>query len=86
MIGSKRKLSMDGLEDINEGKRCRASHGEKGDENSSVVSVSLENDDIDMSIASYSKGHIDALIEELNRHWCFTGFYGNPKARERNAS
>ncbi|PON48502.1 hypothetical protein PanWU01x14_236970 [Parasponia andersonii] len=42
MIGSKRKLSMDGFEDNDEGKRHMESYGEKNDGNSSVVSLSLE--------------------------------------------
>ncbi|PON90226.1 hypothetical protein TorRG33x02_138760 [Trema orientale] len=41
MIGFKRKLSMDGLEDSNEGKRRRASHGKAGDRYSSILSASL---------------------------------------------
>ncbi|PON90227.1 hypothetical protein TorRG33x02_138770 [Trema orientale] len=46
----------------------------------------LWNDDIDVSIASYSKGHIDVWIVESNWHSRFLGFYGNPKAERRNAS
>ncbi|PON54262.1 hypothetical protein PanWU01x14_196520 [Parasponia andersonii] len=41
-IGSKRKLSVDDLKEIDESKQHRASHGEMGDMNSSIVSASLE--------------------------------------------
>lgn len=34
---------------------------------------------IKLSILSYSKGHIDCLIEHLSSFFYFTGFYGNPK-------
>ncbi|XP_050231894.1 uncharacterized protein LOC126680759 [Mercurialis annua] len=36
-----------------------------------------------VSIKSYSKFHIDCLIEEKNVLWRFTGIYGNPIASQR---
>ncbi|KAF4358819.1 hypothetical protein G4B88_023103 [Cannabis sativa] len=39
------------------------------------------NDDWEVSVKSYSVGHIDALVQCPGRSlWRFTGFYGNPKA------
>lgn len=43
-------------------------------------------DDSKLSIVSYSKGHIDAIIKEGSGDWRFTGFYGNPKVEERKES
>ncbi|KAF4372682.1 hypothetical protein F8388_000849, partial [Cannabis sativa] len=44
----------------------------------------LWNDDWEVSVKSFSVGHIDALVKcpGLNV-WRFTGFYGNPKASSR---
>ncbi|XP_060961854.1 uncharacterized protein LOC133032051 [Cannabis sativa] len=45
------------------------------------------NDDWEVSVKSYSVGHIDALVQCPGRSlWRFTGFYGNPKASCRSES
>lgn len=36
------------------------------------------NNPLDLSIMSYSKGHIDTTIKSDKGWWRFTGFYGNP--------
>ncbi|XP_073120983.1 uncharacterized protein [Henckelia pumila] len=36
------------------------------------------NDPFDITICSYSVGHIDCIITHDHRVWRFTGFYGNP--------
>lgn len=43
-------------------------------------------DPIDISIQSYSDGHIDSLIQHLDKKWRFTGFYGHPESYNRNQS
>ncbi|KAF4349753.1 hypothetical protein G4B88_029501, partial [Cannabis sativa] len=45
------------------------------------------NDDWEVSVKSFSVGHIDALVQCPGRRlWRFTGFYGNPKASSRSDS
>ncbi|KAF4360183.1 hypothetical protein F8388_000052 [Cannabis sativa] len=47
----------------------------------------LWNDDWEVSVKSFTFGHIDALVKCPGRDlWRFTGFYGNPKARCRSES
>lgn len=43
----------------------------------------LWNDSSVVNIRSFSKGHIDARIQDNNSSWRFTGFYGNPRAEKR---
>lgn len=38
---------------------------------------------LDITIISYSPGHIDCIIKEYTKEWRFTGFYGNPNASLR---
>lgn len=33
---------------------------------------------VDVTLNSYSSGHIDITIKEVSSWWRFTGFYGNP--------
>ncbi|XP_073019258.1 uncharacterized protein [Primulina eburnea] len=40
----------------------------------------------DVSIKSYSMGHIDCVIQESGNLWRFTGFYGQPDASLRHFS
>ena len=42
--------------------------------------VLLWSREIDISVKSYSRGHVDALVqgEKKNTLWFITGFYGNP--------
>lgn len=44
--------------------------------------------DIDVTIQSYSEGHIDSIIRLNNEDgmWRFTGFYGNPIKQQRSNS
>lgn len=46
----------------------------------------LWNDNINLSILSYSRGHIDCLISNTQVPFYFTGFYGNPKRSLRPLS
>ncbi|KAF4347816.1 hypothetical protein G4B88_012929 [Cannabis sativa] len=47
----------------------------------------LWNDDWEVSVKSFTSGHIDALVKCPGRElWRFTGFYGNPKASCRSES
>lgn len=40
-----------------------------------------------VSIQSFSVGHIDAIIcDHKNRQWCFFGFYGHPQLANRYSS
>ncbi|KAK6131450.1 hypothetical protein DH2020_034816 [Rehmannia glutinosa] len=41
---------------------------------------------IEVTIQSFSTGHIDSIINEGEKTWRFTGFYGNPEARRRRDS
>lgn len=44
----------------------------------------LWNASIEVSISSFSRNHIDALVQDDNgRVWRFTGFYGNPSTSGR---
>lgn len=36
-----------------------------------------------VTIRSYSKGHIDCMVERDKTKWRFTGFYGNPVTYEK---
>ncbi|XP_057803071.1 uncharacterized protein LOC131018358 [Salvia miltiorrhiza] len=40
----------------------------------------------DISICSYSQGHIDCVIKSHDITWRFTGFYGNPEVQQRKHS
>lgn len=40
-------------------------------------------EEMDISIKSFSEGHIDALIRRKNGYWRFSDFYGNPKTEKR---
>lgn len=42
--------------------------------------------DINVQLQSYSKRHIDVIIDEGEERykWRFTGFYGSPYSQERN--
>lgn len=40
----------------------------------------------DITIQSYSQGHIDCQVQHSNKQWRFTGFYGNPDPSKRNQS
>lgn len=40
----------------------------------------------DVSIDSFSSGHIDAVVKYQLGMWRFTGFYGNPIPSKRQAS
>lgn len=40
----------------------------------------------EVSIKSYSSGHIDCCVFYENSTWRFTGFYGNPVASLRDSS
>lgn len=48
----------------------------------------LWREDIDVTLQTFSRRHIDVVIEEkaLNRRWRFTGFYGHPETSKRNLS
>ncbi|KAH7526808.1 hypothetical protein JRO89_XSUnG0053100 [Xanthoceras sorbifolium] len=47
----------------------------------------LWKDDIDVEIKSFSKGHIDSVINDAEGgRWRFTGFYGEPKQVNRGLS
>lgn len=39
--------------------------------------------EVDLSVKSLSKYHIDAVIKEDGGEWRFTGIYGEPKVEER---
>ncbi|XP_071925732.1 uncharacterized protein [Coffea arabica] len=43
---------------------------------------------VELSIVSYSVGHIDAVIKDsvMGQHWRFIGFYGPPKLSQRKHS
>lgn len=44
------------------------------------------NENLNVSVLSFSFGHIDCLVSYCNRCWYFTGFYGNPKCNLRHLS
>ncbi|XP_073019456.1 uncharacterized protein [Primulina eburnea] len=41
---------------------------------------------LDVSIHSYSSGHIDCLVKHFEKCWRFTRFYGNPEVSKRYLS
>ncbi|KAK6153786.1 hypothetical protein DH2020_013425 [Rehmannia glutinosa] len=41
---------------------------------------------ISVTIQSYSPGHIDSIIQDGDKQWRFTGFYGNPETTRRRDS
>ncbi|KAH6763796.1 hypothetical protein C2S51_015045 [Perilla frutescens var. frutescens] len=41
---------------------------------------------IDITVRSYSQGHIDCEAELKDKRWRFTGFYGNPESHLRKFS
>ncbi|XP_073152290.1 uncharacterized protein [Henckelia pumila] len=41
---------------------------------------------LEVTIKSYSQGHIDCIEIHLQKIWRFTGFYGNPDSRLRSQS
>lgn len=43
-------------------------------------------DPVDVTIHSYSQGHIDCMVTLNSKKWRFTGFYGHPDTRFRNQS
>ncbi|KAK6156592.1 hypothetical protein DH2020_010840 [Rehmannia glutinosa] len=43
-------------------------------------------DSVDITMKSYSRGHIDCGVLDQRKQWRFTGFYGNPDARFRRFS
>ncbi|XP_073133915.1 uncharacterized protein [Henckelia pumila] len=43
-------------------------------------------DPLEVSIKSYSLGHIDCIVRHDDKIWRFTGFYGNPETRHRHLS
>ncbi|KAL8524539.1 hypothetical protein ACS0TY_014213 [Phlomoides rotata] len=44
------------------------------------------NESVSVCLRSYSVGHIDCSIQDLNSSWRFTGFYGNPAHHLRKFS
>lgn len=46
----------------------------------------LWNSESNLNIVSFSKGHIDSLVQGRNGTWRFTCFYGSPKVEERPSS
>jgi hypothetical protein len=45
--------------------------------------------EVDVEIKNYSSGHIDAMVQNIDRNtpkWRFTGFYGEPRAENRHQS
>lgn len=46
----------------------------------------LWNDSVNVSIKSYSPGHIDCMVQETVSVWRFTGFYGQPDVNLRRFS
>lgn len=46
----------------------------------------LWNAETEMTINSYSEGHIDTNIKGKMGSWRFTGFYGNPETDKRHFS
>lgn len=43
----------------------------------------LWHSNIALDITSFSKGHIDMIIDDSRGRWWFTGFYGSPHVEER---
>ncbi|KAK6160648.1 hypothetical protein DH2020_004029 [Rehmannia glutinosa] len=41
---------------------------------------------IEVTIKSFSSGHIDSIVKDGEKIWRFMGFYGNPDARRRKDS
>ncbi|XP_075499426.1 uncharacterized protein LOC142537821 [Primulina tabacum] len=41
---------------------------------------------LDVTVHSYSSRHIDCMVNHFEKCWRFTGFYGNPEARNRHLS
>lgn len=41
---------------------------------------------LDITMLSFSKGHIDISVEDINVKWRLTGFYGNPDQGKRKES
>ncbi|KAK6153958.1 hypothetical protein DH2020_013597 [Rehmannia glutinosa] len=39
-----------------------------------------------LTVASYSDGHIDSVVQDGEHRWRFTGFYGNPDTSKRKYS
>ncbi|XP_075483594.1 uncharacterized protein LOC142523746 [Primulina tabacum] len=39
---------------------------------------------VTVSVLSFSSGHIDSTIQHGDKHWRFTGFYGNPETSTRH--
>lgn len=46
----------------------------------------LWKDPVDVSIHSFSQGHIDCKVIHNNKKWRFTEFYGHPETRFRSQS
>ncbi|KAK6128869.1 hypothetical protein DH2020_037386 [Rehmannia glutinosa] len=41
---------------------------------------------MEVDIKSYSCGHIDSVVQDGDKNWRFTGFYGNPDSSKRRDS
>jgi hypothetical protein len=46
----------------------------------------LWDEDVDLSITSYTRFHVDAQIKSQEGLWRFTGFYGHPETAKRKGS
>ncbi|XP_075499327.1 uncharacterized protein LOC142537718 [Primulina tabacum] len=48
--------------------------------------ILLWKEQLDITVHSYSSGHIDCMVKHFEKFWRFTGFYGNPEASNRHLS
>ncbi|KAA3485417.1 reverse transcriptase [Gossypium australe] len=80
------KLNQKRMESVR--RRCSFSSGFEIEAEGSRGGLCLAwKDDIVVTLRSYSKWHIDALLWEgsIQKEWRFTGFYGSPYSKERNS-
>ncbi|XP_073057177.1 uncharacterized protein [Primulina eburnea] len=48
--------------------------------------IMLWKEPLNVTVFSYSSGHIDSIVQHGDKRWRFTGFYGHPEANNRHIS
>ncbi|XP_075473358.1 uncharacterized protein LOC142504367 [Primulina tabacum] len=48
--------------------------------------ILLWKEPLNVTVLSYSSGHIDSIVRHGEKRWRFTGFYGHPEANNRHIS